>query len=388
MKWWVAAAASLPWVLVPVILALRARGSRWLSEFSAIAPHGAPLVSVVIPARNEAESIERCARSVLRSSYPRLEVIVVDDRSEDGTGEIARRVALDDERLRVISANPLPQGWFGKQWACTQGAAATTGDILCFTDADTQHGDDLMVRSVNGMLDRRADLFSVLGAQEMESFWERLVQPQMFAMLTGRYGSTEVVNRSTRVFDKVANGQFFLVRRAAYLELGGHEIVRGKVAEDLALAQLFFARGKRTMLVAGLDQLSTRMYRSLGALLRGWMKNVYAGGIYALPGGGNLAGRLAAPVLLLAPVAMMLTPPAVLFLSTWVATAPAITAWAAIATGAMLLFWLAVYALHFRLPPWYALLFPLGGLVVLYIIVRAVLRGRRVAWKGREYRSD
>ena len=123
---------SLPLVLPPIIAMFRARHSRWLDDVSPDIPDDAPLVSVVVPARNERRNIERCVRSVLTSTYAPLEVIVVDDHSTDGTGDIARAIAATDSRLHIIDAPPLPSGWFGKQWACATGArwasrGSTTG---------------------------------------------------------------------------------------------------------------------------------------------------------------------------------------------------------------------------------------------------------------------
>lgn len=382
------AAASLPWVLLPLAILWRTRRSRSLTEHSSTPPAEAPLVSVIVPARNEAHNISRCVRSILGSEYPEFDLIVVDDLSDDDTAGAARAAATGDSRLSVIAAGPLPDGWFGKQWACSCGAMQARGEILCFTDADTTHGPELLARSVNAMRDLRADLLSVAGTQEMSSFWERVVQPFMFAMLAARYGGTEAVNESRRTADKIANGQFLMIRREAYLELGGHGAVREKVAEDLALAQLFFGRGKRTTLIAGLDQLSTRMYRSLAEVVEGWMKNVYAGALDAVPAwGGEGASRLFVPILLVLPVLIVLAPPLTLALASFVHLSDAVVLWAAICTGAELMWWGVLYGLFLRISPAYALLFPLGAAVVLYIVVGAVLRGRVVVWKGRRYRA-
>ena len=175
---------SLPWIAPPVAVIVRSLKSRSLDDTpEAVGPNG-PLVSVIIPARNEARNIERCVRSVLATTYPNLEVIVVDDHSTDGTRDIARRIAAGDQRLAVIPAPDLPPGWFGKQWACASGALVASGSLLCFTDADTTHAPDLLPRSVNEMRARHVDLLTVAGAQEMRGFWERIIQPQLFALLS------------------------------------------------------------------------------------------------------------------------------------------------------------------------------------------------------------
>jgi hypothetical protein len=375
---------AAPWIVGPVVTMVRARFSRSLDDEPAEAPHEAPLVSLVIPARNEAHNIRRCVESALASRYPRLEVIVVDDHSSDATGAIAAAVAARDARLRVITPSPLPDDWFGKQWACAAGAATARGELLGFMDADTWQAPDLVTRVVNVMRSRGADLVSVAGVQELGSFWERLIQPQIFAIMLQRFGGTELVNRSRDVSHKVANGQCIWVRREAYDALGGHAAVKHEVAEDLALAQLWFRAGRTVTLVLGLAQLSTRMYTSLRELIEGWGKNVYAGGRKAMPLGA--LGRAIFPLLLITPGLFGLVPPIVLALGLLGVVGSGVLTWAAIATAANLMWWFVVYA-WLRLSPVYALLHPLGSAMVLYIALGAIVRGRRVRWKEREYRA-
>lgn len=377
--------ASIPWIALPVAALVRGRGSRTLDQEASTVATDAPTVAVVIPARNEAHNIERCVRSVLTTTYPSLGVVIVDDRSEDGTGDIARRIARTDARVRVIDAPPLPPDWFGKQWACAQGAAAANGEIICFADADTIHSPDLLPRAINAMQSRRVDLLSVAGFQELGTFWERVIQPQVFGMLAARYGGTEAVNRSRNVADKIANGQCLIVRRAAYDEIGGHAAVRHKVAEDLAMAQRFFLSGKPQAVVLGVHQLRTRMYTSLRELVSGWMKNIFVGALDATPGGRR--GRALLPFLIPLPPLALLAPPVVLAISVLDVVPPGVQMWAAISTGVTLLWWMFVYRSVIRLSPLYALTYPLGNAMLLYIIVRAISRGRRVRWKGREYQS-
>jgi chlorobactene glucosyltransferase len=375
---------AAPWILAPIATLVRARVSRSLADEPAEPPRDGPLVSLVIPARNEAHNIGPCVESALASTYPRLEVIVVDDHSSDGTASIVEAIASGDTRLRVITPPPLPDGWFGKQWACWTGAAESRGDLLGFMDADTRQAPDLVTRTVHALTSRGSDLLSVAGTQELGGFWERLIQPQIFAIMLQRYGGTEIVNRSRRVSEKIANGQCLWVRRATYDALGGHAAVKHEVAEDLALAQLWFRAGRTVSLVLGLDQLSTRMYTSLRELIEGWGKNIYAGGRNAMPFG--MVGRLLYPFALVAPSLFWLAPPIVLALGLLGVVGASALAWAAIATVANLAWWLAVYA-WLRLSPLYAVLHPVGAAMVLYIALGAIARGRRVRWKEREYRA-
>jgi chlorobactene glucosyltransferase len=380
----VAVIASLPWIVIPIVTVLRLRNSCWLDEESADIPLSQPMVSVVIPARNEARNIERCVRSVLSTTYPNVEIVVVDDHSEDGTGEIARRIAGEDSRVRVMDNTPLPNDWFGKQWACATGASAALGEILCFTDADTFHEPDLITRSVNAIVRRQAGVFSVASRQELGSFWEKLIQPQLFTMMGVRFGGTETVNDSPRVADKIANGQCIFILRDVYESFGGHALVRNHVAEDMMLAQRAFTLGKRVILEAGFNQISARMYTTLRELIDGWGKNVFAGGRDAAQFGR--VGRAAYPLMLLTGPLIGLVPPLVLLFSLTGFIPPAIVLWAAISSVALLIWWLGLYRTIGESPA-YAFLSPLGAAVVFYIFLRAVLRGQKVTWKGRGYIS-
>jgi hypothetical protein len=375
---------AAPWILGPLTTIVRARFSRSLDEESADPPREPALVSLVVPARNEAHNIRRCVESALASRYPRLEVIVVDDHSTDDTSAIVTELARRDGRLRVVTPPALPSGWFGKQWACATGARMARGDVLGFMDADTVQSPDLVPRVVNAMRARNADLLSVAGTQELGSFWERMIQPQIFAVMLQRFGGTELVNRSRSVSQKIANGQCLWVRRDAYDALDGHAAVKHEVAEDLALAQRWFRAGRTVTLVLGLDQLSTRMYTSLRELIEGWGKNIYAGGRKAMPFGA--VGRAIYPLLLVTPGLFGVLPPLVLGLGLLGVVGPAALTWASLATGANLVWWLLVYT-WLRLSPVYALLHPLGAAMLLYIALGAIVRGRRVRWKEREYEA-
>jgi chlorobactene glucosyltransferase len=380
---WPPLVAAAPWLAGLLLVLWRVRQSRSLDSYDATALPDSPLLSVIVPARNEAANIGRCVRSILQSSYPALEVIAVDDHSTDATATLARDAGAGDARLHVVAAPELARGWLGKQWACAHGASMARGELLCFTDADTVHAPDLHARSVRALQARQADLLSVAGTQELGTFWERLIQPQIFAILFARYGGTEVVSNARHPENVIANGQYLLFRRAAYDTLGGHASVRDKVAEDLGLAMRAKRQGMRVHLILGPDQLVTRMYESLGALVRGWMKNVYAGGVEALPEGR--AFRAAFPLLLLSPLLVWLAPFVALLFVLLGAGSQALEMWAIATSAVTLLWWLIVYALLGR-RPWYAPLAPIGNLVLGYIFVRAIARGRQVEWKGREYR--
>lgn len=373
---------SAPWWLALVLTAWRWRGSPSLDDLPSDGPHPAPLVSVIVPARNEASHIAACVRAILGSAYPALELIVIDDHSTDDTARHAREGAAGDPRLTVVTPPPLPTGWLGKQWACHQGARVARGDFLLFTDADVRHAPDLHSRLVHASRSSGAALVSVAGFQETETFWERVVQPFVFAILAQWYGGPATVNRARDPRRKIANGQCLFFRRSAYDAFGGHVTVRGKAAEDLAFAQQMTAGGHTVHLTLGKRQMTTRMYASLGDIVAGWGKNVYSAGRETIPGGA-LAQALAR-ALVPAPAVLSLLPVLALVGGASGALSHSWLAFGASASAAQLL-WFAAITREFRLAPWYALTFPLGALVYLYIAVAAVTRGTRVRWKGREY---
>lgn len=379
---WKGIAWSAPWWLTLVATAWRWRGSPSLEDVPGEAPADAPLVSVIVPARNEIVHIEACVRSILATGYPSLELVVVDDHSTDGTAEAARAGAGDDARLTIVEPPPLPDGWLGKQWACHTGAGVARGEYLLFTDADVRHAPDLHARLLNSARGSGADLLSVAGFQETQTFWERVVQPFVFAILALWYGGPGAVNRTRDARRKIANGQCLFFPRPSYERFGGHATVRGRPAEDLAFAQQMTAAGMQVRLALGTAQMTTRMYGSLREIVAGWGKNVYSAGRETLPGGR--AGQWLARFLVPAPALAAIVPVVALAGGIAGAFGTAALCFGVSASTALALCFLAV-GREFRLPAWYVLTFPLGALVYLWIAVRAVARGDRVEWKGREY---
>ena len=340
-------------------------------------------MTVIVPARNEAVNIETVLRSVVASTYPHFDVVVVDDRSDDGTGVLARGVGSGNaSALTVLDGAELPEGWLGKPWACAQGAAAATGELLLFTDADTVHGPDLLGRAVAAMEEDGADLMTVTGRQLMGSFWERLVQPQVFFTMIFRFFDVERSVRRGRWRDAIANGQFMLFRRDAYEALGGHQAVKDEVVEDLVLAQIVVREGKRLSVRLAESAFATRMYRSLGELVAGWSKNIVMGGLATMP---PRLRPFVAPSSALAAAALWLLPPASLLVALFGVGGPGLLMWSATAVAVSVVLWM-LFTHRMGAPALYGLLYPLGASVGMYIFLRSWARGRNVEWKGRAYR--
>jgi len=239
-------------------------------------------VSVIIPARNEASNLPTLLDSLRQTTYEPVEILVVDDRSTDNTAEVVRDHAGRDSRVRLVEGADLPAGWFGKPWACVQGYREAKGDLLLFTDADTQHAPGLLARAVGALQAGPYDLVTAMGRMICGSFWERVIMPIITALLAIRFHPT-VVNRARRTSEVIANGQFILVTRESYEAIGTHEAVKHEVAEDLAIAQRYFRAGRPRLFAFALPLLGTRMYTDLPSLVEGWSKNVYVGGRRSYP---------------------------------------------------------------------------------------------------------
>ena len=369
---------AVPWLFPFLTLIRLGRRGPNLSD----APRaGGPMVSVIVPARNEAENIVSVVRSLLASTYQPFELIVVDDRSTDSTAEQVRSLG-SDPRLRLVLGTELPAGWFGKPWACVQGYHEARGELLLFTDADTKHEPELLSRAVGALLTQRAALLTVTPRQRCVTFWERIVMPQIWFLLALRY-TPPSVNRARKARDVIANGQFILTTRQAYVAAGTHTAVRGEVAEDLALAQTYLRRGLRLHFAFAERLMETRMYRGLRDLIEGWSKNIYVGGRRSFSEEPVL--RALVPVMLATALLFWLVPPAVVLASWLGAPLAHFQAAAGAATAASAVFWILISG-GMKIPLWYGLGYPLGAVMALYITARSTWRGtRKVEWRGRVY---
>ena len=229
---------------------------------------GAPVVSVIVPARNEEASLGACLQSLVRQAGIEHEIIVVDDASDDRTREIARSFA----GVRLVEAAPLQAGFTGKSNALVCGARQAHGQWLLFTDADTVHSPGSLAASLREAEGHQAALLSYSPGQEVKGFWEKAVMPVVFAELARTYRSEEVNNPASPA--AAANGQYLLISREAYDAIGGHAAVLRSLLEDVELARAVKRSGRRIRFRYGGDRVRARMYRSFAQLREGWTKNL------------------------------------------------------------------------------------------------------------------
>ncbi len=347
-------------------------------------PPNSPLISVCVPARNEQHNIRACLEALLAQTYPRYEVIVLDDRSMDATPAILREFS-NRQHLRVLTGSKLPPGWAGKPHALYQAAASAHGDWLCFVDADTFLAPEALASCYAKAVGTRADLFTILTFQITGTFWEKVVLPLVMTALSVGFSPRKVNDPGRR--DAVANGQFILIRRGVYSAIGGHERIKDQIVEDKAIAEQVKWSGHRLVIADGRRVARTRMYTSLPQMWEGWTKNIYLGLRDRL--GLLLLGAIGAFLLVVAALVLPIWPLLGLF---WYLHDGAWMALAVIAKSlflwGVLLYARAAVAHGMGISRWYALTTPLGaGVFAAMMLTSAwkVVSGKGVTWRGRTY---
>ncbi|MHB0685856.1 glycosyltransferase family 2 protein, partial [Roseomonas mucosa] len=234
------------------------------------------LVSILIPARDEAAHIAACAEAALASTGIEVEVLVMDDGSRDGTAAIVEALAAHDPRLRLLSAPPLPPGWTGKVHACARLAEAARGGHLLFIDADVRLAPQAAAALAAHARRHRLALASGVPRQEIGTLGEALTVPAINLLMLGYLpGAGRAFTRHPAL--AAACGQLILVEAGAYRASGGHAALHGVLHDGLALARRLRAAGHRTEVVAGAHLATCRMYRGFRESWNGFLKNAREG---------------------------------------------------------------------------------------------------------------
>ena len=351
-----------------------------------------PLVSVIVPARNEERNIQRSVLSLLEQDYDQYEVIVVDDGSTDSTSRILDELIAshpNGNRLFVLRLrNGLPEGWAGKPHAIHMGTKEAHGEWFLFTDADTWHAPNALRSSLTQAIEEQADLFTLGSALELPTFWDNVLMPMAYMGISMLYPPKLVNDPLSKV--AIANGQYILIRRKIYESLGGYARpeLRDTLLDDRDLARVVKEQGYKLHLVDGRGLVSVRMYHNLGEIWRGWRKNAYLGnrggiGFFAL----QLIGLPMITILpfllpLFAGLTRALHEGGIGQTEALAATALELTPLLAYRT------WLNK---QLRVPWYYSLLHPLAGVIFEGILAQSswrVLTGAGVDWRGRQYHNE
>ena len=342
------------------------------------APWQPPLVSILIPARNEEKNLAACLDAALAQGQIVREVLVYDDHSTDNTLAVINEYAKRDARVRLIRAEALPAGWCGKTFACAQLANSARGEWLLFLDADARLAEGAAAtRMLAEAVRRRLTLLSCWPALELRSFWERALMPLLNFVVFTLYPAPLALKRDDASLG-LAHGACLLVHASTYARVGGHTAVHDQLFEDVRLAQAWRERGEAGLCLDGGGIVNVRMYHSFAEIWGGFQKNFFPAFRRETSFWLFMATHLTLFLLpfILAPFALMMD---------YGGGA------ALIVIALCVLAMRAVLAVRFRHPWWSVLLHPVGEAILLALGLSSWWRcksGRGVEWKGRRYRAD
>jgi glycosyltransferase involved in cell wall biosynthesis len=340
-----------------------------------------PRLSVIIPACNEAATLERALATVLQQDYPDLEIVLIDDRSTDGTGAIMERVARQDPRVTTLRLETLPAGWLGKVHALHMGTKKSSGAWLLFTDADVHLAPGTLRRALALAVERGVDHLALVPRTIQRGFWLQLAVAAfgLLFFLATRAGS---VNRpSSRAF--IGIGAFNLVNAATFRRTPGFAWLRLEPGDDVGLGMMIKREGGKTWLALAYEHVSVEWYPSLAAMFRGLEKNLFG------PAAGYRGWLLLVQVAMIWLIA--LAPYLALVAAPRLAAGETVLALAALgALGAQLLF--ACGAIPQRRAERIGVfLLPLGMLLIGAIMIRAgyrCLKNGGIDWRGTHYSME
>ncbi|MFQ6084450.1 MAG: glycosyltransferase [Candidatus Aminicenantia bacterium] len=233
-----------------------------------------PLISVLIPARNEERNIKKCLLSLLKQDYPRLEIIVLDDDSRDRTSEIVKQLAVTHKKLKLVKGKELPENWTGKNWACHQLSQIAKGEWLVFTDADTRHKSTSISSAYQTAIRNNSPFFSYIPGLITKKISEALLLPIIhFAFFV--FLPLGLISRSSDPRLSLAVGPFIIIQKDFYLKIGGHEKIKNEIVDDLALAKRVKANQGKIVLADGGEEVKVRFYRGFREIWKGFSKNAY-----------------------------------------------------------------------------------------------------------------
>jgi chlorobactene glucosyltransferase len=371
-------AAILLLVLVNVILNLR---NLRKPDINSKVPQPAPLISVLVPARDEEGNIRKCVESLQKQDYPNYEILVLDDNSSDNTAAIVSDMAAKDSRIRLHYGEPLPDDWGGKTFACYQLAQKAKGDWLLFVDADTTHTPH-MLRSVLALaMELNTSLLSGFPRQVADSILVKIFIPVFYFILLG-WLPLWWLHHTRKPQPSVAIGQFFLFSKDEYWRIGGHKAVQGRIVEDIWMGLEVAGHGGRHIAVDLSGVTSCNMYSNLGAMWRGLGRSIYS--VMAMTSIGLTA-------LLIAVFFLYVVPFFWLWHAVFTASAPLV--WRGIITLQIVITLIARWLVDNRLrEPHISLWFqPIGiffyALIVVYSQAKWLI-GTGITWKDRFYSKE
>lgn len=364
---------SLVWIAVQLQAFRTFRTLTWSRDLPAPDDRLYPSLTVVIPACNEEEHLDEALASILAQDYPDLRVVLVDDRSTDGTLAIMERIAAVDRRIQVLRIDRLPPGWLGKVHALHRGRERADSELLLFTDADVHFAPGFLRKTVAWMLERDLDHLAVGPEARTDRFWQEAINNAFGGLFFLGLRVSELERPGGDAF--VGIGAFNLVRREALERTAGFPWLRMEIIDDVGLGMMLKRAGARSGFLVGLGELWLDWYPSIGAMVRGLEKNMF--GAICRFRYSRLAGVTVISLLLLGGVPVALLQP----FAFWPRVAGLV---------ALLVSLLSARSVHRRTGQrfWPLFLAPAGSLALVWIVVRSgwkCFRRGGIEWRGTFY---
>lgn len=261
------ASIFISWIYFLVYTIKSLREVPKLSVFTSYRNIVFPKVSIILPARNEERYIEKCLRSLLKQDYSNYEIIVINDSSSDRTGEIIQKYSTINSKIIFINAEPKPEGWTGKNWACYQGYIKSSGQLFLFTDADTTHSSSTISLAVNHLLAKDLDALTAIPKILANDFWTKITLPILWTLSVSRYSALKANDPKTNV--GYFFGSFFIITKKAYEAVGTHRAVKEEIVEDGALGKKVKEQCFKLRVVHGEDHIHAVWARNSSTLWHG-----------------------------------------------------------------------------------------------------------------------
>ena len=362
------------WIFHGLRVAYGAWQLPWIKEIAPAADSDCPRVSILFAARDEQEKLPAALETLSALDYPHLEIIAVDDRSQDATGRVLDEFARSHPRLHVVHVAQLPPGWLGKPHGLQKAYEASTGEWLLFTDADVRFSHDVLRRAITLAKQGNLDHLTLLCDVEMVGFWETVLLTFFGLAFFIANDPHRAANPKSQMY--VGVGAFQLLKRSAYQASGTHRRLALEVVDDMKLGKIVKESGFRSGVGISQDAVVVRWHAGLGNIVRGVTKNFFA----AL--GYNLAFVAAAVAALL--LTNVLPIAGLLFGHGWVRVFSAIAILIAVGFHAGV-------DIVTRVSPLYALTYPLGAIFFAYMLLRSTvitLKQGGIVWRDTFYPLD
>jgi chlorobactene glucosyltransferase len=351
-----------------------------------------PFISIIIPTRNESKRIEKCISSLKSQTYPKLEILIIDN-STDNTEEIIRNIVKNDERFAIIKQKKLPQGWIGKPFALQQASSIAKGEWLVFIDADTSFDSVLIQRAIEYAVSNNLDMISLGPRHICDTFWVTITQPIFLGAILGLNPLRKVNNPKSKV--SLASGPFIAIKHTIFDKVGGYESIKGHIADDIGLAKLVKTSGFKLRFVNAQSLLSLRMYDRFGDIWEGWGKNSFLGLVQQHKIQSKFLQVLVLFTAIFVTADILILPFLLIIITSYLVFILQSTAWinflllACITWLVSIISTICVQRLYqFGKTGYVPLTLSLGGFIFLAIFINSAFRtlsGRGVTWKGIRY---